>query len=333
MGAPSPRGLLVGFLAATLVLSGCAASPKPAAGAAAAVPDAPAVLNQERGAGVIDGVVVDSEGAPIPAARIQILSTTDRDLPLTELATDEAGKFRAGGLAGGGYVVYVSKRDYFDLEPRVITVEDGSTLEMRFELERRRVYVPFHESLPWVRYYLPHLCVTGANTFQCVGPGIYFLGSGTNETYAYDADELASGELHGVVVEMQWQSSMPGCVGGFRSDIYSPDQGTIGSGARSSSNPYYWTNIPNVRTPTHVLIPRSGDDPIAMHSPDRVELNEARPLATDGKWQIRTLYHPGPTVGTPADFSCAVEQRVNNWLTAFYVKPPPSNDWSALEDA
>lgn len=333
MRVPSLAALMPGLLTVATVLSGCADGTQAESDAGAAVPNAPTVLNQERGAGVIEGVVVDAEGAPIPAARIQILSTTDRDLPLNELATDEAGKFRAEGLAGGGYVVYVSKRDYLDIDPRVITVEDGSTLELRFELDRRRVYVPFHESLPWVRYYLPHFCVTAASTFQCLGPGIYFLGSGTNETYAYDADELASGELHGVVVEMQWQSSMPGCVGGFRSDIYAPDQGTIGSNARSAANPYYWTNVPHVRTPTHLLIPRNGADPIAMHSPDRVELNDGRPLATDGKWQIRTLYHPGPTFGTPADFSCAVEQRVNNWLTAFYVKPPPTDDWSALDDS
>lgn len=307
-----------------LVLSGCMA----AAGDTDATPSPSLTNDAKQGQGRIEGRVTDPELRPIPKARLQL---TSRDAPTAsmESESDGEGVFTFEGLAGGEYLIYAAKLGYRDAAPLRVTVSEAEPAPAAVVLEPLPTLEAFHRTEHYTVYFYWYACAIAANTPYC--PLLVYTSS--NTTRAYKNEEREVGEMQTFVVEMSWKPNFSQCGGAMRSDIYSPEADAIGTAAsRADTNPYHWDNVPDrVKSPTHVLIPREGDDPIAMHSSNRTELNDGTPIETDGKWSIIAFPHGGgSTLGTPVDYQCTVDQRVNIHLTGFYNEPAPTKEWSAL---
>lgn len=284
------------------------------------------------GPGSIRGRVLDEAMLPIAGVRIQVLpkgSTT----PVKTAATDEAGEFLVAGLEPGTYEVYAAREGFKDATLRVEVTPEES-IAVSFSLKAQAVLRAHHESRMWGLTYGYVACAVSSAATRCT-----VSSSTANQTVRILVDEIASGPLETVVVELGWTPSVGFCRGSMRTDLYSPEQlsvataGSSGEAAqRSPANPYHWDNTPNTRGPTHLLVSRTGLDAKAMHSKERTELNQGRPIRTSGFWWITHYPQPQGELGTPVDVSCLWQQKLDLWSTLFYVAPSPSPTWSLLKE-
>lgn len=318
------RALWKQLLSAIIVGSaaGCVVPPTaPAAAGASSL--APAHAQALAGTATVEGTVLDDEYVPVEGARVEVIYKGEKEGgQRLQLGTDAGGRFFAESLAGGEYAVYVDKLGFREPPPKIVAVGEGETVKIGFVLDRIRVYTAYHESLPYR---------SRSNAFVCT-PGCLGWWDGANLTYAYEVDELRNGPLQTLIHEMRWPASIPGCPGGRRGDVFSPQQETITAAARTRENPYYWTNVPDTGSPTHAYIPRDGGDAQAMMSAERTERNGDQPILTTGKWLVDSFHYHYDPYGLPVAFSCGGDQTTENWLTAFYVAPAPTPDWSAFPE-
>jgi hypothetical protein len=80
-------------------------------------------------AGVIDGVVTDSNLVHLAGATVSIVGST------TEVTTDERGHFRISGIPSGRVMLMVRRIGYVSL-PSVLEIVAGDTLRSSFALDR-----------------------------------------------------------------------------------------------------------------------------------------------------------------------------------------------------
>ena len=213
-----------------------------------------------------------------------------------------------------------------------MTVRDGDTVHLVITLTKSPDFSPHPEYRNWKIYYSYSFCAVALVTAPYCPLGS--LGQG----YSIEQEilENQSGPLESLVIEAKWTSGTSQCPGQFRHDVYSPDQ-TAGYTALSNdpSNPFHWeSRAKGTTSPTHLFIPRDGNESEAMHSPSRSQLNKDRPINTTGKWHVSTFQAPKSGIaGQPADVACVVDLTVDVWLTAFFVEPAYSKDWSVFPSA
>lgn len=307
-------GLVV---AALLVVSGCSAAP--------AVPNSTSfssTVNANTGSATLSGLVTDEELVPLPAAVIQVLPTAGGNGSVHSLESDADGRFTLRGVAGGAYTLFASRLGYEAASPIRLNLVDGETTNVSIRLVALAVATPFRETVPYTTYFHWYACVVSVVTSYC--PLLVF--DGTNSTRQFDA-KASKGDLHTLIVESKWTASIPGCVQAMRTAAYSPEQQGLTQFPGPQTGPYYWDNLPNVTSPTRLVIPRTGTED-AMLSPGRTEANGDEPLGTAGKWSIQVFPTVAPA-NQPVALQCTIDQRVNVWITGFYHAPAAA-DWSAV---
>jgi hypothetical protein len=285
--------------------------------------------------GAIAGTVTDEELLPIEKARVQIVGS-DGATPIEEF-TDEKGAFSAEGLTPGRYQLFVTHVAHRDAVPKFADVLAGEIVEVHFQLDVLRIQTPFVSILPYTFFYNLAWCFPEA--VGQLNNGIYCQGLGwdtANITHQFLVDEPTNGILATLVHESRWTAATPVCQLGMQLDVYSPQQATLPANgdmsdpARGDGNPFHWTN-PTVTSPTKIFAPRDGSEPDAMMSPKRTELNGGNPIVTDGKWSVLHWgTHADGPAGLPVPIGCTIEQRLDGYISLFYVAPAPGPEWSAL---
>jgi hypothetical protein len=279
--------------------------------------------------GGIAGIVTDTEALPLVGARVQVLRVADAKA--METFTDAAGRFLLTALEPGPHQVFASFVGYHESNPKTVDVVAGETLQAAIVLDALRVQKAFVETKPYTFYFTLNWCLPDPYDQVSGGYNCQALGwDGTTIRMPFTVDEAANGTLMGIVHEMDWKTGTTACSGGMVADVYSPQQkplppeGQHKHPARSASNPYHWAN-PTVKSPTRTFIPRDGPDVVAMHSAQRTELNKGAPIQTTGDWGIVhwSTYAEGPS-GAPLPVGCMVDQKLNGWISIFYVEAPPA---------
>lgn len=269
---------------------------------------------------------------PIVKARVHLIGAASAP---REAFTDEKGSFRVEDLPVGRYQLFVTHVAHRDADPRFVDVVAGETAEANFQLQVLSVQTAYVSILPYTFYYNVAWCFP--KEFGEYNSGVYCqaLGWGANVTVNFLVDE-ASGPLMGLVHEMQWTAATPVCVAGMKGDLYSPEQtdlpnnGAMSDPARSPENPFHWENE-KITSPTKTFVPREGSDVQAMWSAQRTELNGGKPIRLDGKWALlHWLDYAGGPAGLPVPLGCTIEERLEGYVSLFYVDPAPSADWTAL---
>ena len=323
--------LAIGTIVLVTLFAGCAA---PAVETVAPPSSAPTVVNKAGGTAQILGTIRDDEGRGIEGAEIEVAHRTTSNA--TRLASDAAGRFTLEGLEAGTYVVYARKLGFFDAQPKSVELDEGETAQVNVTLRPLPSIVPFHQTKNFRVMMTWNACVVvGApvSVTQC-GASVHNTG---NITTRIEVDEMQTGELDTMVVEMKWTPTVGLCPASFRSDVFSPDQAdldatfpSINSRHWADSNPFHWDNVPDrVKSPTRLVIQRVGD-PLAMHSAERTELNGGEPIETSGGWTIQPWYYATGPNGLPVDVYCVANQPVDIWSTVFFVDPMPTADWTAV---
>jgi hypothetical protein len=136
------RGALVAALVLALVFAGCSGdsgdakeSPSPTGGTG----DGGAGEGEEKG--VIKGLVMDDESAPIAAARVGILKLN------LEIETDELGGFQFLNVPVGTYDLAADRLGYQGAGKKV-TVKVGEASNVIFELKKLVIKEPLYYSYP-----------------------------------------------------------------------------------------------------------------------------------------------------------------------------------------
>lgn len=329
------RHALAGSLAFLFVTAGCldtsGSTKKDAASPTGAFDDQP-----DLDAGSIAGLVADTEFVPVEGAEVKVSARDEPGLAPLNAQTNAVGRFHVGGLTAGEYFIHVSKLGFRDVSGLSVPVTPGLQSNVTVVMEPLTRFKPHHVTTTYRAYFEHHFC-------------LLLLGVPTSACYTYDGhmftneprgprhlrvEEAESGLLETLIIESRWTPTIGVCPGAIRTDTYSPDQGDVGpkpysnSTLRDPKNPYHWDNLPRVASPTHLLIPREGAEPVAMHSPQRTSLNHGRLITTSGLWTIAPFVHPQGRLGTPVDFDCAVQLSVEVAMTQFLIQPAPSTDWS-----
>lgn len=310
-------GLLVGMI--LVLAAGCTGA---GAGEKSSV-EPQSEVNVQQGSSSIIGTIVDAEIMPLEGAKVQVRPKGALDSSPLELVTNASGKFLADGLQPGEYNVFASKVGYREPKSQAVVIEQGSQTRVDFVLDRLRVQEPFHESFHYQTAFVGQACAIAPGSASCFGIQYSY-----NNPYNLAVDESKTGLLETLVVEMKWTPSISACSGGMRSEVFSPQATAFSASEKTPKNPFYWDNLPNVKTPTRLLIQRAGEEPAAMFSPARLELNGGTPIATTGKWKVFNFHNPVGILGTPVDVACMYATPIDIWLTAFYVTPAPAPDWS-----
>lgn len=319
-----PRRSVVALVFCFL-LAGCAGVKEAAAPAS--------TVDQARGAGAVEGQVTDDEFFPIEGALVHIFSKETAEAPPIILTTNSTGRFAARGLSPGLYNVFATKEGFEDPAPKSVSVVEGVTVTVTFEIARISLPVPYHVSKSHAANFFSDVCVFAPGVRQCTGAF-----QPTNLTILHKIDEAESGPLAALVVEVAWQPNIPTCSKGSQTHVFSPEQEGLDTTSPTSNsehwieeNPYHWDNLPDrVEPPTHVFIPRDGPDLVAMHSESRSLLHDDVPIKIDGTWTIQTWPYTMGALGTPADVGCALNQRVDIWISSFYHEAP-NPEWTVFE--
>lgn len=319
---------LLTVLAVVALLSGCA---DPSAPSDTTPSSSSAATGPETGA--IGGSITNDELVPIPDARIQIVGATGAP---QEAFTDDEGAYLIQNLPVGRYQLFATHVGHRDAAPKFAEVIQGETAEANFQLDVLRIQSAYVSILPYSFYYNLAWCFP--EEFGEFNSGIYCQGLGwdqANVTHQFIVDE-SSGPLMTLVHEMEWTNAAPVCQPGMKADLYSPEQATLPANgamsdpARSSDNPFHWEN-PTVTSPTKIYVPREGSEDDAMLSPKRTELNGGKPIVAEGKWAVlHWMTHATGPAGLPVPVGCTVEERLNGYLSLFYVEAAPGPDWSAF---
>ncbi|MBI2079010.1 MAG: carboxypeptidase regulatory-like domain-containing protein [Euryarchaeota archaeon] len=286
----------------------------------------PTATEVNEGPGAIEGLVVDDEFRPLPQSLVEVFRRKSDIFLQLKLTTDEGGRFAARGLAEGQYIVYVGRVGYYDDRPRLFVVEDGRSTTHTWTLEPLPAPDPFHKTFNHRAGFTAFVCaqVLGQNVSAACDP----LSSRSAPT-GHVVDEINQTDLHTLVVEANWTPAAPlVCNAGVLTHVFGPGHtGTLDDAA--ASNPNHWDNLPRVKAPTRLFVPRYGDEPVAMLSAHRRSLNGGENVTTHGRWQFVMEPYAAAQLGTVVDVSCLVFQTVDEYATVFHGRAA-AVDWSAL---
>jgi hypothetical protein len=277
------------------------------------------------GTGRIKGLVVDSEMMPIGGADVSVTSKRDGQ-NVAKLVTDASGAFDVAGLEPATYVVFAAKSGYRAAGGREVQVTEGGVSDVRIELAQLSSIVPYHESVGGRRGFNSVACyITPATAWSCSTRDV-----AGNESKLVFVDEEASGPLQTVVLDMSWVPTHDQCAKTMRIILLGPDYPRVNAADTRSTvpNPHKWYNPPSQATrPLTYVVPRHGDGPDAILGATRTADNGGVPIQTSGNWTVYPWYWPSPTLGTPVDVYCMVDQTIEYRMSLFYVEPAPEG-WS-----
>jgi hypothetical protein len=300
------------LLAVSLLTAGCSSTASEAAGE----DKPPQFTQQDRGTGAIQGRVQDPELMPLAGASVFLQGVEDSSLQV-QLSTGESGGFGATGLAPGRYIVSVSLAGYVSPPLRKVTVTANATTQVVLEMAPVPTAAAHHESVQLRVKILLHVCVL-ANQWLCVPP-MYGGGQALTSYHSrHTIDERAAGRLEAVIAEAMWEPSLAVCQGGVHTRIEG-----IATLPDGKTKKLEFTNSPNLTTPTHVYVARSGEGPKVMD-----KIAGATEYNVTGLW--KTHMGPGSVArhNNFADVDCLLDTDIEVWTTYFHIQDAPSRDWS-----
>jgi hypothetical protein len=315
------------LLVASLIVSGCAGGQSQSA---QTEPSSSVIADEGlTDGGTIRGLVVDDQNAPVSGVEIGLKGVA------VTATSDDAGAFSIENLEPGEHTLFAQRLGY-ESSSKQVTVAAQEVVDVTLVLEPLPIAEAYKETIPksitidvglgW--------SVGGDSGQGCPAAGVAcnsaaYPGADTK----FKLSDPKGTPLASIVFEASWTANSAVCAKTLRLRLYSPGANT---GNPSDKNFGHWTNDPHPRwkitNPVVMDIPRAPDGTKdAIDSPERMELNGGE-LTVKGDWTARTFPPGRGLTNTPVDLNCFTQQKIDLWMSAFYLEPAPVG-FSARADA